>query len=37
MKKRLLKDLPFKNLKTGVVLTKGSGGYYIDCGETFYE
>lgn len=36
-KKRLLKDLPFGNLKVGNVLTKGNGGYYIDNGETLYK
>ncbi len=36
-KRRLLKDLPFGNMKNGTVLTKDNGGYYIDKGETIYR
>lgn len=36
-KKRLLKDLPFSNLKSGNVLTKGNGGYYQERGEMIYS
>ena len=37
MKKRLLKDLPFDNLKKDDVLYKVNGSYQIDHGETFYK
>lgn len=36
-KKRLLKDLPFGDLKVGSVLYKVNSGYQISLGETFYE
>ena len=40
-KRRLLKDLPFDNLKVGTVVWKGSrghgGSYSVSRGETFYE
>ena len=35
-KKRLLKDLPFRKLTKGTVLTTGNHGYYIDRGVTYY-
>jgi hypothetical protein len=37
MKKRLLKDLPFDNLKKGDVLCRVNGSYQIELGETFYS
>ena len=37
MRKRLLKDLPFANLKTGDVIRNEGGRYLIHHGESFYE
>ncbi len=37
IKKRLKKDLPFGNLKTGDVLTKCNGRFEIFCGEHWYS
>jgi hypothetical protein len=37
MKKRLLKDLPFANLKAGMVISEYNSGYCIKNGETYYS
>jgi len=37
MKKRLLKDLPFGDLKKDTVLHKVNGGYQENRGNTYYE
>lgn len=36
-KKRLLKEMPFGDLKVGSVLTSVNGGYEINNGQTFYR
>jgi hypothetical protein len=36
-KRRLLKDLPFDNLKKGDVLYRVNGGFQQSRGETYYE
>lgn len=37
MEKRLLKDLPFEDLKKGTVLIKRNGSYEIPTFETYYD